>query len=118
MSNRSFFREAFASPPVNGPKTLRKIARHHLYTTAPLILDNSCCNKLLLVQSEMLELFVNTLTADDKYSRHIRETFHEKIQMQLSQKPNSFCQFHIGFLKSTSNSEYFEKKKKKMRRIA
>ena len=58
----------------------------------------------------MLGLFVNTLTADDKYSRLVRENFHEKIQMQLSEKPKTFSEFHIAFLKSPSNPEYFERK--------
>ena len=38
--------------------------------------------KSLLVRSEILDLFVNALTADDKYSLHNREKFLQPIQMQ------------------------------------
>ena len=68
---------------------------------------------LLLVRSEILGPFVNTLTADVKYSRHDRENFPQQMQMQISQKRNTFSLFFIAFHTSTSNSEYFEKKKKK-----
>ena len=66
--------------------------------------------KLLLVRSEILGLFVNTSTADGKYSRHNRENFLQKIQMRLYQKTKTFSDLFIAFLKSTSNFEYFEKK--------
>ena len=66
--------------------------------------------KLLLFRSGILELFVNTLTCDDKYYRHKSENFREHIQMQLSQEVETFSAFFIAFLKSTSNSEYFRKK--------
>ena len=38
----------------------------------------------LLVIFEILELFVNTLTTNDKYSLGNRESFLQAIQMQLS----------------------------------
>ena len=66
----------------------------------------------LFVRSEVLELFVNTLTADVKYSRRYRENYPQPIQMQLSKKPKT-SQIFIAFLKSASNCEHFEKKKKK-----
>ena len=40
----------------------------------------------LLVISEMLALFVNILTTDDKYSLHNSENLQQAIQMQLSKK--------------------------------
>ena len=61
----------------------------------------------------MLGQFVNSLTADDKYSRQNRENFLQEIQMQLSQKPKTFTQFFIAFLDSTSSFEYFKKKMKR-----
>ena len=76
----------------------------------PLIWDKLIWIKLLLVTSEMLGRFVNTLTENDKYSRQNRENFPQQIQMILSQKPKAFSGFFIEFLKSTSNSEYFDKK--------
>ena len=57
----------------------------------------------------MLVLFINTLTAGDKYSRHNTENFPKEVQMQLSQIPETFCGFLFAFLNSKSNFEYFEK---------
>ena len=58
----------------------------------------------------MLGLLLNTLTSDHKYSRHNKENFQERIQTELSLKPNTCYQFSIAFLKSTSTAEYFEKR--------
>ena len=46
----------------------------------------------------------------DEYSRSNRENLPLPIQMQLSKKPNVFCQFFIAFLKSKLNFEHFERK--------
>ena len=40
---------------------------------------------MLFVAFEMLGLLINTLTADDKYSRCNRENFPQQFQKQLSQ---------------------------------
>ena len=63
-----------------------------------------------LVICEILELFVNTLTADDKYSLRNIENLWQPIQIQLSQRQKKFSQFFAAFLKLTSNFEQFEKK--------
>ena len=46
----------------------------------------------VLVICEILGLFVNTLTADDKYFLSNSENLHQSIQMQLSKK-KTFFQF-------------------------
>ena len=58
----------------------------------------------------MLWLFINILTADDKYSPVNRDNFTELIQIQLSQKQKSFSQFFSAILKSRLNFEHFQKK--------
>ena len=65
-----------------------------------------------LVRCEIFGLFVNTLMADGKYSRSNRENFRQPIQMQLSQKPETFIQFFIAVLKFTSRFENVERKDK------
>ena len=55
-------------------------------------------------------MFVNTLSANDKYSLLNRENLTEPIQMQLSQKRKIFSQFLSAFLKSSLNVERFQKK--------
>ena len=55
-------------------------------------------------------MFVNTLTADDKYSPLNRDNLIQPIRTQLSQKQQAFSQFFLAFSKSTLNFEHFEKK--------
>ena len=55
-------------------------------------------------------MFVNTLTADDKYSPLNRDNLTQPIRTQLSQKQQAFSQFFLAFKKSTLNFEHFEKK--------
>ena len=55
-------------------------------------------------------MFVNTLTADDKYSPLNRDNLTDPIRLQLSQKIQAFPQFFLAFSKSTLNFEHFQKK--------
>ena len=64
----------------------------------------------MLVLCKILGLFVNTLTADDKYSLLNRDNLTQPIQILLSQKQKTFSPFLSSFLKSTLNFEHFQKK--------
>ena len=64
----------------------------------------------LLETCEILGLFVNILTADDKYHLCYSESLPETIHMQLLKKLKIFSKLVAAFLKSTSNFENFEKK--------
>ena len=55
-------------------------------------------------------MFVNTLTADDKYSFLNRDNLMQEIRTQLSQKQKAFVEFFLQFSKSILNLELFEKK--------
>ena len=66
----------------------------------------------LLVVSEILGLFVNTITVNGKYSLHNTKNLRQPITMQLSKKKLVFSQFFYELLKSRSNFEHFEKNKK------
>ena len=63
-----------------------------------------------LVRCEIFRLFVNTLTADDKYSRRYMQVFWQQLQTPLSQKWKTFYPFVIVFLKCSWNLEHSEKK--------
>ena len=63
-----------------------------------------------LVWSEILRLFVNTLTADNKYSRCNVQNFAKQVQTPLSQKQETFFRSFIAFLKCAWNLKHFEKK--------
>ena len=64
----------------------------------------------MLVLCNILRLFVNTLTADDKYSLVNTNNLTQSIQTLLSQKQKTFSQFFSSFLKSALNFEHFQKK--------
>ena len=64
----------------------------------------------MLVLCKILRLFVNTLTADDKYSLLNTDNLTQSIQTLLSQKQKTFSQFFSSFLKSALNFEHFQKK--------
>ena len=55
-------------------------------------------------------MFVNKLTADEKYYLLNRDNLAQPIHMQLSQKQKTFSEFFFAFLKSTLNFEHFPNK--------
>ena len=55
-------------------------------------------------------MFVNTLTADDKYSLLNRDNLMEGIQTKLSQKQETFSEFLFAISKSTLNFKHFQEK--------
>ena len=59
---------------------------------------------------EILRLFVNALTADDKYSGSNMQNFPQQFETILSQKQKTFSGFFIAFLKCALNLEHFQKK--------
>ena len=59
---------------------------------------------------EILRLFVNGLTADDKYSYSNMQNLPQQFQTPLSQKQKTFSEFFIAFLKLAWNLEHFQKK--------
>ena len=71
--------------------------------------------KVMKLQKSLLETwkffsrFLNTLTADDKYSVIRRDNWMQTIQMHLSQKENVFSQFFSAFFESALNFEHFQK---------
>ena len=59
---------------------------------------------------EILRLFVNALTADDKYSGSNMQNLSQQVQTPFSQKQKTFSWFLIAFLKCAWNLEHFKKK--------
>ena len=66
--------------------------------------------KSSIVGSEVLTLFVNTLTTDDKNSRRNILNFAQQLEAPLSQKQKTFSSSFIAFLKYALNLEHFEKR--------
>ena len=59
---------------------------------------------------KIVRLFVNNLTAYDKYYLLNRDNLTQPIQMQLSQKQKTFSEFFFAFLKSILNFKHLPKK--------
>ena len=55
----------------------------------------------LFVTWKILTLFVNTLTADEKYYLLSRHNLMQPIQMHLSQTQKTFSEFFCAFFEST-----------------
>ena len=88
-----------------------KSERHPYYPIFPWIRDKLSWRKSALVRFGILRLFVNQLTAYDKYSHPNMQNFQQQIQTQLSEKDKTFSEFFIAFKKCALNFEYFEKKR-------
>ena len=71
--------------------------------------------KVIELQKSLLDTriffrpFINTLTADDKYSLISRDKWMQTIQMHLSQKQKIFSCFFSAFFESAINFEHFQK---------
>ena len=62
------------------------------------------------VWCEILRLFINVLTADDKYSGTNMQNLLQQFQTPTSQKQKIFSGFFIAFVKCALNLEHFQKK--------
>ena len=65
--------------------------------------------KSLLVICKIWRLFVNTLTAEDKYFLLNRDNLTQPIPMKLSGKQKTFSEFFSEVLKSKLIFEHFQK---------
>ena len=61
--------QRFGIQHVNWSKTELRLAHNHFHTTLPLITERGSRKMLVLLRSEFLGQFINTMTADYKYSR-------------------------------------------------
>ena len=106
----SCFRTPFANERVNGFQTPLKSGRHYYYSLLSSIRGKLSFKKSPSVWCEVIRLFVNALTADDKYSGSNMQNFPQQFQTPLSQKQKTFSGFFITFLKGAWNLEHFQKK--------
>ena len=59
---------------------------------------------------EILELFVNTYTTDDKYSSRNIQILTQQLQKTMSQKQKTFRRIFITYVKSRRSTDDFVKK--------
>ena len=63
--------------------------------------------KSLLDTWKFFRPFLNTLTANYKYSLNSKDKWMQIIQMLLSQKQNIFSEFFLAFFESALNFKHF-----------
>ena len=110
MSKKSRFRGSFDKQHGKWDQTLSKSEPEHLYHNDWSLWRQLSWKKSLLVICKILGLFVKTLNVGDNYCLLNRENLKRPIQMELSEKQNSFSEFVSVFLKSILNFEKFQKK--------
>ena len=110
MSKKSRFRGCFDKQYGKRAQALLKSASQHLYHIHRSLPRKLSWKKSLLLTCQILGLLVNTLAADEKYPLLKRDNLTIPIQMQLSQKEETFSLFSLAFLKSRRNFEHFDKK--------
>ena len=110
MFKNSRLRGPFDKQHGKGDQALFKSKPHHLYYIYWSLWGQLSWEKNFLVICKLLRHFVNTLTANDKYSLLNRYNFRQPIQMHLSQKQKIFSQFVSAFFKFILNFEHLKKK--------
>ena len=95
---------------VKRSKTLVKCPWEYFYKTRLLLWSKLAWETSLLSIFELLRVFIETLTADHRYSLSYIWNLQVLHQMQLSKNLKTFSHFFCPFLKSSSNFEHFEQK--------
>ena len=102
---KTSFRTSFNSKHAKVPETLLESLQQHFDYICSILGKKLNLKKSLLVVFEILRLFVNTLTPDDKF-------FLRKVKICRNQfKCNylkTFSKFFASFLKFIFNFKYFE----------
>ena len=110
MSEKPGLRGPFQKKHRKRPQKLLQSWRRQLYHIYWSLWTSFSWKKSVLVICKILRLFLNTLTADDKYSLHNRDNLTQPIHILLPKKQKTFFQFFSPWLKSILNFEHFEKK--------
>ena len=111
MCKKSRFRLPFQNKHGRRVSPLFESARQHLYHINWSMGRIYNCKKSLLVICKILRLFLNILSAADRYSLPNREYLTQPIHVQSSQKQKTFPLFFPAFSTSTLNFQHFQKKR-------
>ena len=111
MSQKSRFRGPFVKQHRKPVQTRLKHELQDLYDIYWSLWTQLSFKMSLLEICKILRLFLNTLTADDKYYLLNSDNIMQPIQTRLSEKEKTFCQFFSLFLKYNFNFEHFHKKR-------
>ena len=97
MDNRDCFWKPFASERVNESQKLRISAEKCFFPTFSSFWAKLSLKKLFLTASKILRLLVNTLTANDEYSRSNREYLRFENQINYLKNHKHFWPFFFFF---------------------
>ena len=111
MSIKCRFKGSFKKQHGKCAQTLLKCEEQLLYHFYWWKFRQLSYKKSPLVIWKISILFINTLSADGKYSLLKRGNSTQPIQMQLSRKQKTFSDFFFVFLESSWNFEHFAKKR-------
>ena len=101
---------SFDSQHVKRFQTLVKSSWEHFYHIFSSLRGEMIWKISPWLKFEMIELFVNTWTANYKYPVPDCDNLPFCIQIQLSEKQNTFSRIFIPLMESPSNFEHFQKK--------
>ena len=101
MPKTARFRGSFVKQHGKRAQALLKYPLQHLDDIHRSLPRKLSWKNSLLLTCQILRLVVNTLAADEMYLVVQRGNFLIPVNMQLSQKQNTFYDFFAAFLKST-----------------
>ena len=110
MSKKSCFKGPFDTQHGKRVQTLLRSGQQHCYHIYFSFGKQLSPKKSVLVRHKALKLFVNTFTADDKYSLLNRDNLTQPIRTPLSQKQKAFSEPFVPFSKSTLTFQHSQKK--------
>ena len=110
MSEKSRSRGRLYKQYGKSTQALLNSASQHFYHNRWALARKLSRKEFLLMTCKILQLLVNTVAANDKYHILNRETLKIPIQIQFSQKQQTFSQLFPAFLKSSLIFKHFEQK--------
>ena len=110
LSRKFRFRWRFDKEHSQRAQPLLKFERKHLYHIFWSLWRKLSWKNVLFVICKTVRLFINILTADDKYSLLNRDNLTQPIQIQLSQKQRIGSHLFFTYLKSIFSFKHFGKK--------
>ena len=110
LSKKRRFRTSFDSQHVKVSLIFATSAWEHFYHVFSSLWGKLIWKRSPIVIPEMLGVFANTFTADDKYSDQDFDYFATLNSNTILSKTKIFLKLFVQFLESTSNFKQFDKK--------
>ena len=109
IPKKRLYRTKLDSQHVKVSQTLVKSSWQHFYRLFSSISWQLTRKMFHLVVCQILGHFVNTFSADDKYSLRKSEIFRQPIQMQLPKKQITYCEFQLHLSNLHQFFNFFKK---------